>query len=103
VQLPSCCINLHRVQHSLVQMKDATCADEGWNTVQCSFVMQLVQMRGGTQYNDHMLCNLCRWGVEHSTMFICYANEVECANEGWKTVQYFATCANEVEVELEQM
>jgi len=24
-------------------------------------VMQLV-MRGGTQYNNHLLCNLCRWG-----------------------------------------
>jgi len=41
-----------------------TCADEvelaseGWNWVQCSFVMQLVQMRGGTQYN--ILYNLCK-------------------------------------------
>jgi len=40
--------------------------------------MQLVQMsstcadEGGTQYNIHLLCNLCRWGVEHSTIFICY-------------------------------
>jgi len=61
-----------------------TCAVEGWNTVQYSFVMQLVQMRGGTQYSIichvtcadegwntvqyHLSCNLCRWGVEHSTI-----------------------------------
>jgi len=35
-----------------------------------STVMQLVQMRGETQY--HLLCNLCRWGVEHERMF-CYS------------------------------
>jgi len=48
----------------------------GWNTVQYSFVMQLVQMRS----------NLCRWGVEHSTIFICYAT---CADKGWNTLQHF--------------
>jgi len=56
--------------------------------------VELVQMRGGTQYryatctsgeyNIHLLCNLCKWGqtckweLEHSTMFICYAT---CVNE----------------------
>jgi len=45
----------------------ATCVDEGWNSVQYSLVMQLVQIRsnwvdkGGTQYN-----------------IICYAT---CADE----------------------
>jgi len=83
----------------------ATHANEGWNTVQCSFIIQYVQMRGGTQYNT-LLCNLCRWsqtcanegwnivqysfamqlcrwGMEHSTMFICYAtcvDEVDSCN-----------------------
>jgi len=72
-----------------IQYSYVTCADEGWNTiqlcnlykwgwntVQCSYVMQLVQLR----------LNLCRWGVEHDTIVICYAscaNEVELAqNEG---------------------
>jgi len=36
----------------------ATCANEGWNTVQYSFVMQFVQIKS----------NLCRWRVELSTM-----------------------------------
>ena len=104
-----------------------------------SIVMQLVKMRGGTQYNIHLLCSLCRWrqtfadegwntvqlcnlykwGVKHSTTFICYAtcaNEVElvkmrggkwynshllcnlcrwgqtCANEGWNTAQLHTLC-----------
>ena len=35
-----------------------TGANEGWNTVQYSFVMQIIQMRS----------NLCKWGVEHRTM-----------------------------------
>jgi len=47
---------------SCVQMRGGTqyyaCGNEGWNTVQYSFVMQLVH----------------GWGVEHSTIFICYAN-----------------------------
>ena len=53
----------------------STCVDD----------VKLVQMRGGTQYryatctsegyNIHLLCNLCKWGLEHST--ICYAT---CAN-----------------------
>jgi len=48
----------------------ATCTNDGWNTVQYSFVMQLVQMTS----------NWSKWGVEHRTIFICYAtytNEVE--------------------------
>ena len=49
---------------------------EGWNTVQYSFVMQLVQMRGGTHYNI-VLCNLCKWGVEHNTTFFCYSTCVD--------------------------
>ena len=52
----------------------ATCADEGRNTVQYSFVMQLMQMT----------LNLFRGEVEHSTIF-SYAT---CADEGWNTVQY---------------
>ena len=58
----------------LVQMKHST----------NSFVTQFVQMRP----------NLCRWGVEHSTIF-CYAT---CANEGWNTTIFicYATYADEV-------
>jgi len=47
--------------------------------VQYSFVMQLVQMAS----------NSCRWGVEHSTIFTCYAT---CANEGWNTVKLCNLC-----------
>ena len=42
-----------------------TCANEGWNSVQYSFVMQLVQM----------MSNLCRWPRA-------------CADDEWKSVQY---------------
>ena len=49
----------------------------------CLNDVELVQMRGGT-YNIHLLCNLCRWRLEHSTIF-CYAT---CTDEGWNTVQY---------------
>ena len=44
------------------------------------FVVQLVQLRGGTvQYSFvmqlvQMTSNWSKWGVEHSTIFICYAN-----------------------------
>jgi len=81
----------------LVQMRGGTqysyvtCTNEGWNTVQCSFVMQLVQMRS----------NLCRWGVEHGTIFICYAtcaDEVELVQMRGGTQYSYATCANEEEV-----
>jgi len=51
------------VKHSTILMFICyvTCEDdvklvqinEGWNVVQYSFVMQLVQVRGGTQYNVH--------------------------------------------------
>ena len=42
----------HLLVHvSGIQCTLFTCADEGWNSVtQYSFVVQLVQMRGGTQY-----------------------------------------------------
>ena len=53
------------------------------STIFC-FVMQLVQIRGGRQYNI-LLCNSYKWGVEHNTMF-CYAT---CTNEGWNTIQCF--------------
>jgi len=60
-------------------------------------------------YNIHLLFNLCRSEVEHSTIFICYltcVDQVElvqmrggtqystefchatCADEGWNTAQY---------------
>ena len=71
------------VEHSTMFISYATCANEGWNTVKKFIVMQLVQMRGGTQYNLHWLCNLCKWrqmckwGVEHSTIFICHATYVD--------------------------
>jgi len=80
------------VEHSTIFICYATCANN----------VQLVQMRGGTQYdillcnlckwcqtcanegetqyNVHLLYTLCRWRVEHSTKFICYAT---CANEGY--------------------
>ena len=71
------------------QYSYATCTNEGWNTVQCTFVMQLVQMRSnlckwGVEHSKvmhlvQMRSNLYKWGVEHnSTIFICYAT---CANE----------------------
>ena len=44
-----------------------------------SIVMQLVKMRGGTQYNIHLLCSLCRWRQTF-------------ADEGWNTVQLCNMC-----------
>ena len=118
VKLSTCdiCLLCNLCKWGVKQCSYATCANEGWNSVQyfvmqlvqmksnlckwevklsrifINFVMQLVQMRGETQYNIllcnlcrsqmrggtqcniHLLCNLCRWGVEHSTMFICVCN-----------------------------
>ena len=80
----------------------------GWNLVmQRSFVMQLVQMRGETQYNVMQLVlmtsNLCRWGsgVKLSTILNLCRWGRTCANEGWNSVQifiYYATCANDIEL-----
>jgi len=53
------------VPHLQVVFPVATCAD----------VVELVQMKGGTQYNIHLLWNLCRCGQT-------------CADEGWNTVKY---------------
>jgi len=33
----------------------------------------LVQMGGEISYTIHLLCNLCRWWMKHSTIFICFA------------------------------
>ena len=41
--------------------------------------VKLVQMRGGTQYNIHLFCSLCRWPRT-------------CADEGWTTVQLCNLC-----------
>ena len=41
-----------------------TCANEGWNSVQYSFVMQFVQIRGGTQYSIHLWILYCVHVVE---------------------------------------
>ena len=57
-------VNFHRwgVELDIIFTYYATCVVKSnwcrWG-VQW-FVMQLVQMRGGTQYNIHLLCNLCR-------------------------------------------
>jgi len=45
-----------------------TCADEGWNSVQYSFVMQLCADESNLckcGMKHVQLCNLCKWGVEH--------------------------------------
>jgi len=72
-----------------------TCADEWWNSViQYLFVMQLVKMTSNlyrwgleTLYNIHLLCNLCRWGVEHSTIFAMQLVQVrggtQCNFHSW--------------------
>ena len=54
-------------------------------------LFELVQLRGGTQYNIHLLMQLVqmRGGTQYS--IICH---VTCADEGCNTVQY-ATCADE--------
>ena len=75
-------------------------ADEEWNTVQYLFIMQLVQLtsnlcRCGVEHSTIfiiLLCSLCKWGVEHS---IIGQMTQTYANEGWNTVQYCVTCANE--------
>ena len=78
-----------------------TCRNEGWNTVQYSFVMQLVWMTlnlcrwGVEQYSIHLLCSLCRWCrtcADEDTIFIYYACSLcrwrpTCADEWWNTVQ----------------
>ena len=85
--------------------------NEARNTVQYSFVMQLVQMRGRTQYNS---CNLCRWGQTgadevwklQSTLF-CYATCASdtiqccrwgrtCSDVGWNSAQWLKNGADEV-------
>ena len=75
---------VHRQRNSI------SCANERWNT----------------QYNVHyLLCNLYKWGVEHSTVpFVsnlcrwCQAY----ANEGWSTINIcYAICA--IDVKLVQM
>jgi len=46
----------------------ATCVDKRWNSVQIYLLyaaggdeVEVVQLRGGTNHNNHFFCNLCRW------------------------------------------
>jgi len=108
-----------RVQYSLVQMMGETqlyniqlLCNEGWNSVQRSFVMQLVQMR--VEHSTVFICyatcavisNLCKWGVKLGykipfVMQLCKWRWT-CVNEGYRMEHStificYATCADKVE------
>ena len=71
------------VEHStIIHFGYAACVKGGCNTnLRTMFCfandVKLVQMRVKFSKNVHLLCTLCKWEVEHSIIFICYA---VCAN-----------------------
>jgi len=64
--------------------------------------VELVQKRGGTHaVQCHLLCNLYKWGVEHSIIFCAtFANEIELVQMRGGTLYniHYITCADEVDL-----
>jgi len=88
MQLVQMRLNLYKwgLEHStIIFSRYATCVDD----------VKLVQMRGGTQYNVHLLCKwgwMCKWGVKDSTIFcnLCkWSRSRTWANERWNKVRLF--------------